>query len=586
MITIGSIISGYRVERVLGAGGMGTVYLAQNPELPRHDALKVLSAELSHDPFFRARFVREADVAASLQHPNIVSVYSRGQTDQGQLWIAMQFVDGTDADGALRAGTMTPGRAVHIISEVARAVDYANDRNVVHRDIKPANFLLSSTGAGEERVLLGDFGIARGLDDYGLTITGSILSTVAFAAPEALTGGVFDRRADQYSLACSLFRLLTGNAPFAAAGANGPAAVMMAHLHSPPPRASERVPGLPRDLDAVIAKALAKNPAERFESATRFAAAAAAVVSQCTPDVLERAVPSDAVDAKPALADSNWWQPPAGTRTGYAMQALPTQSRPTPAPQMPPSTLYRYRRSKRWLVPVVVATGLLVAGAVAAAVWGRGTERAPAKTAAASTTTSTTPAPPPPAVAPSALRGLLLPLDQIQALMGGMNPKTNDIDLPWDLSDELEGAECLGPYEAGQRVVYSKYMYLGYQLQILVDQDNNLNTVTQSVIGFPSNQQATDAVNDQLRQWDQCANRTTTYHSGGNSQSVTISAPTTDPGGAHVISVLYQYAGQQHCEHALISRENVIVDVSACSVKPGNQAVAVAGQIADRIPHP
>src|SRR6201985_1642933 len=107
MIAIGSIVSGYRVERVLGAGGMGTVYLAQNPELPRRDALKVLSAQLSHDPAFRARFVREADVAARLQHPNIVSIYSRGETDERQLWIAMQFVDGTDADAALRAGTMT-----------------------------------------------------------------------------------------------------------------------------------------------------------------------------------------------------------------------------------------------------------------------------------------------------------------------------------------------------------------------------------------------------------------------------------------------------------------------------------------------
>jgi serine/threonine protein kinase len=107
MITVGSVVAGYRIERVLGAGGMGTVYLAQNPDLPGRDALKVLSAELSRNEGFRARFVREADVAAGLSHPNIVSVYTRGQTDDGQLWIAMQFVDGTDADAALRAGTMT-----------------------------------------------------------------------------------------------------------------------------------------------------------------------------------------------------------------------------------------------------------------------------------------------------------------------------------------------------------------------------------------------------------------------------------------------------------------------------------------------
>jgi eukaryotic-like serine/threonine-protein kinase len=112
MLKIGAHFAGYRVERVLGAGGMGTVYLARSPDLPRSDALKVLSAELSRDPGFRARFIREADVAAALDHPNIVSVRRRGEFD-GQLWIAMQFVDGTDADNALRAGTMTPARGVH-----------------------------------------------------------------------------------------------------------------------------------------------------------------------------------------------------------------------------------------------------------------------------------------------------------------------------------------------------------------------------------------------------------------------------------------------------------------------------------------
>jgi Protein kinase domain len=134
VLTVGEVVAGYRIERVLGSGGMGSVYLAANPTLPRLDAVKVLSAELSRDPDFRARFVREADVAAALDHPQIVSVYNRGETDDGQLWIAMQFVDGTDADAALRAGTMTAPRAVHIISEVAKALDFAHAHNVVHRD--------------------------------------------------------------------------------------------------------------------------------------------------------------------------------------------------------------------------------------------------------------------------------------------------------------------------------------------------------------------------------------------------------------------------------------------------------------------
>lgn len=167
---------------MLGAGGMGTVYLARNPDLPRSEALKVLAAELSRDLDFRARFVREADVAAGLDHPNIVAVHQRGQFE-GRLWIAMQFVDGGNAEDALRAATMTTARAVYVIGEVAKALDYAHQQGVIHRDIKPANFLLSRAAGGDERVLLSDFGIARALGDTGLTSTGSVLATLAYAAP-------------------------------------------------------------------------------------------------------------------------------------------------------------------------------------------------------------------------------------------------------------------------------------------------------------------------------------------------------------------------------------------------------------------
>ncbi|BCO33616.1 serine/threonine-protein kinase [Mycobacterium heckeshornense] len=278
MLSVGSMVAGYRISRVLGTGGMGTVYLATHPTLPRNDALKVLSAELSRDPDFRTRFIREADVAAALEHPQIVSVYNRGQTEEGHLWIAMQFVDGTDADAALRAGAMTPQRAVHIITEVAKALDFAHAHNVVHRDVKPANFLLSGLIGPGERVLLGDFGIARALDDVGLTATGSVIATVAYAAPEVLSGGRFDGRADIYSLGCALFRLLTGKTPFP--GDNGPAAVMLAHLQRPPPRVTDLVPSLPTALDQVIATAMAKDPAVRFGSAAALADAAASALRE------------------------------------------------------------------------------------------------------------------------------------------------------------------------------------------------------------------------------------------------------------------------------------------------------------------
>src|SRR4051812_3776333 len=256
----GAVVAGYTIEAVIGAGGMGTVYRARNPTLPRSDALKVLSSELSQDAHFRARFEREAELAATLDHPNIVTVYSRGETDD-QLWIAMQYVAGSDADKELTQGRMSPQRAVHIIGEVAKALHYAHRRNLLHRDVKPANFLVAP---GDERVFLADFGIARALDEVvGLTQTGMIMASVAYASPESLTGEPTDHRSDIYSLGCSLYRMLTGRAPYARSG--GMAAAAAAHLTEPPPRATDVVPSLPAALDDVIATAMAKEPGRRYQ---------------------------------------------------------------------------------------------------------------------------------------------------------------------------------------------------------------------------------------------------------------------------------------------------------------------------------
>jgi len=277
----GDVVSGYRIEGVLGHGGMGTVYRAANPTLPRSDALKILGAELSRDEMFRARFEREAAVAAQLSHPNIVAVYAQGQTDGGQLWIAMQYVPGTDAGEQLGVGVMTPARAVHIVTEVAKALDYAHRRGIVHRDIKPANFLLTTEDHDDERVFLADFGIARAFDDaVHLTTDGTVMASVAYAAPEALSGVKVDHRADIYSLGCSLFTLLTRKSPYA--GLPGVAAIATAHLQAPPPRPTDLVPALPRAIDAVIAKAMAKDPAQRYQTARELAEAAAHAINDAT----------------------------------------------------------------------------------------------------------------------------------------------------------------------------------------------------------------------------------------------------------------------------------------------------------------
>lgn len=271
MLQTGDVFAGYVIKRVLGHGGMGTVYLARHPRLPRLTALKLLKRELYADTDIRRRFEREADLVAGLDHPNIVTVFDRGAEDQ-QLWISMQYVPGADASCA-DVDVLAPARAVRIAADTAAALDFAHANQVLHRDVKPANILLAKAPIGQpERVLLTDFGIAgiRGADTT-IRSSGTITATLAFGAPEQLIGQPLDDRADQYSLACTLFWMLTGAPPYS--GAN-PAAVVNSHLYAPIPVLSRVRPGLPPALDPVLARAMAKRPADRFASCAEFAAAA------------------------------------------------------------------------------------------------------------------------------------------------------------------------------------------------------------------------------------------------------------------------------------------------------------------------
>ncbi|OBJ99279.1 hypothetical protein A5638_08285 [Mycolicibacterium fortuitum] len=268
----GDVFAGYTIQRLLGAGGMGEVYLAQHPRLPRLDALKILSVSTTRDDEFRARFNREAELAASLWHPHIVGVHDRGEFD-GRLWISMDYVEGTDAKHLIEQhpSGMPLQEVVEIVTAVAEALDVAHERNLLHRDVKPANILVTTpSGSARRRILLTDFGIAREADDAdGLTETDVAIGTVAYVAPEQLTGKTLDGRADQYALAATAFHLLTGSPVFEDTNR-----IVQAgnHLYAPPPRLSERRRDLAH-LDAVMAKALAKRPDKRYARCLDFARA-------------------------------------------------------------------------------------------------------------------------------------------------------------------------------------------------------------------------------------------------------------------------------------------------------------------------
>ncbi|MFC9897878.1 serine/threonine-protein kinase [Nocardia sp. NPDC127579] len=268
MLQRGTRFAGYRIEQSLGAGGMGAVYLARHPRLPRSDALKILAAAVGSDAAAARRFEREADLAARLSHRNIVTVFDRG-VEHGRRWIAMQYVAGVDVARLLDDGPLPPDRAVHILAEVARGLDHAHTVGVLHRDVKPANILVADSG--DDNVLITDFGIAHSLDEsVALTTTGAVIGTLAYVAPEQIQGGDIDGRADIYSLGATLYEMLTGRKPFAG---STPLSVLHAHLTEPPPEPSAVDPGL-RAFDAVIATAMAKDPARRYRTCRALAEAA------------------------------------------------------------------------------------------------------------------------------------------------------------------------------------------------------------------------------------------------------------------------------------------------------------------------
>src|SRR5882672_4384971 len=325
-LEVGQAFAGYAILRVLGTGGMGRVYLASHPRLPREEALKVLPPELTGDAEYRARFEREAELAAGLNHPHIVGIHDRGEYD-GQLWISMEYVAGTDVARLLREqfpGGMPVEEALPIVSAVGSALDYAHHRGLLHRDVKPANILLTEPDGQPRRVFLADFGIARLVDDpTGLTATNMAVGTVAYAAPEQLKGESLNGRADQYALACTAFHLLAGVPPY---DSSNPAVVITCHVSAAPPSIGACRAEL-AGLDPVFAVAVAKSPADRFGSCQQF-------TDELSRHLGTAVSPTQDTQFAPSTQDT---QPSLGGATPvWPAYASPALVWPTDAPPAPP----------------------------------------------------------------------------------------------------------------------------------------------------------------------------------------------------------------------------------------------------------
>jgi predicted Ser/Thr protein kinase len=350
---IGTEVAGFRIESVLGRGGMSVVYVAEQIRLARRVALKVLTTELAWDEQFRERFVRESHIAATIDHPNIIPIYDAGEAD-GLLYIAMRFVQGPDLREILKRGTLGVGRTIFLVEQLASALDAAHAHALVHRDVKPGNILIEEN---TDHAYLTDFGVAKQTTARGLTSTGHFLGTVEYAAPEQIEGGPVDARTDVYALGCVLYECLTGSPPFAHGTEH---AVLHAHLVDPPPSVSRVRPELPQAFDSVIATAMAKAAEDRFPSCGELAHAARNAASG-TARRVDGSPPgrAETIASTPAPA-------PTSGAPGPAVAPDPPAAEPEPAPSLREPVAARLTPVKQLLLTLLLvvlaatASGLVV----------------------------------------------------------------------------------------------------------------------------------------------------------------------------------------------------------------------------------
>ncbi|MDH2390195.1 serine/threonine-protein kinase [Streptomyces sp. HNM0663] len=293
---VGRRIAGYLVEREIGRGGMAVVYRARDLRLDRVVALKLLAPELARNDTFRKRFTHESRVAAAIDHPHIVPVFEAGETE-GILYIAMRYVSGQDLRALLdRQGPLPAATAIRIAAQVASALDAAHAHDLVHRDVKPGNILIAAGTDRDhpEHVYLTDFGLTKkSLSLTGFTTVGQFVGTLDYVAPEQISGRPVDGRCDVYSLGCVVYETLAGVPPFQR---DDDLALLWAHQYDPPPPLTGQRSDLPREVDAVLERALAKTPDERYASCLEFAGELRAAVVRAAPAGGQEGHPPTRVD--------------------------------------------------------------------------------------------------------------------------------------------------------------------------------------------------------------------------------------------------------------------------------------------------
>jgi serine/threonine-protein kinase len=464
---VGDEFAGYRLRAVLGRGGMSVVYQAENPRLGSVIALKVLAPELAADDAFRARFLEESRIAASLNHPNVIPIYDTGSS-RGLLYIAMRYVAGTDLRQMIKKrGRVLPATAVFLLAQAARALDAAHRQGLVHRDVKPGNLLIERGSDDEDpdHVYLTDFGITKhAMSRSGLTATGQFLGTIDYVAPEQIQGASVLGQADQYSLGCVLYECLTGRVPFEK---DLDAAIIFAHVQEPPTMPRVLRPDLPPAVDDVFARVLAKQPGDRYASCREFveaaraslgslAAAPVAGQSPETPAPVPQAVLTHRGDTIASHRRPAAEAPPAGGTP-------PGGHQPGPGRDRPPR---RWFRQPRW----IAALTALILVAAGAGIWaGVSAGHGSRPGAMAMSSMSAQAKPKAQAKPPSALMNAIMLADESGGAKGLLPPSSCK-------QDSATMVTCTAPAPGITAVVFQTYPSLTALYDAYVAQVKGLNS--------------------------------------------------------------------------------------------------------------
>jgi serine/threonine protein kinase len=559
----------YRLIEQIGRGGMGEVWRAHDTVTERTVALKVLPAQFADDAVFQERFRREARSAAALDEPHVVPIYDFGEID-GRLFVTMRLIRGRDLQAILSNGPIDLARGVGIIDQVAEALHAAHEVNLIHRDVKPSNILVTDN----DFAYLIDFGIARAAGQTGLTSSSTVIGTWAYMAPERITEGQTDARADLYALACVLYECLTGLRPF---GGDNLEQQIGGHIGLPPPRASDRRPDVPAELDAVIAKGMAKDPDHRYATTRELARAAREALSapshpstpaRTAPWARPADPPSFPPEASAApLLQPVWPQQPANIALAAASyhpsSNFPVSPYSGPTGWRGPQAAPPPRRSpwsrQRWAALIASIAVLVIGAAVAGYVLWPQPVPSPSRPAA------------PSPVAESALQELLLKTDDVNDIMGAALMTVVQTNTTMDpTAFTVDKAACLplkGPLLAP---VYADKGWRAFRENELEDREaagNWTHHVDQGVVQFASAQDANAFLTASAQGWQGCSNQTFTASYTGRAEKWTV-GPVSNTNGilsARTKQAVSGNSAATTCQRALAAANNVVVDVVACS---------------------